>query len=94
MHKPSEICIDDFQASRAPDQQYRTSPIGELFTHMKGGVYHDGRFANLSSVVDHYNTCMSLGLDSGEKSDLIQYLLSLTFGPENLSKQANEKRSR
>jgi len=32
-------------------------------------------------VVDHYDTCMALGLTSGEKSDLIQYLLSLTFGP-------------
>jgi hypothetical protein len=27
------------------------------------------------------NTCLALGLTSGEKSDLIQYLLSLTFGP-------------
>lgn len=81
LHTPPEICIDSFQADRAPDHRYRTSPIGELFTHTKGGFYHDGRFPNLASVVDHYNTCMSLGLTSGEKSDLIQYLLSLTFGP-------------
>jgi len=81
LHLPSEICIDSFQADRAPDHRYRTSPIGELFTHTKGGFYHDGRFPNLTSVVDHYNTCMSLGLTSDEKSDLIQYLLSLTFGP-------------
>jgi hypothetical protein len=94
LHKPSEICIDEFQANRAPDLRYRTSPIGELFTHGKGGFYHDGRFANLPSVVDHYNTCMSLGLDSGEKSDLIQYLLSLTFGPENATKPSNKRRSR
>ena len=47
-----------------------------------GGFYHDGRFATLSDVVDHYNSCMSLGLTSSEKSDLIQYLLSLTFGPQ------------
>ena len=72
LHTPDEICIDSFQADRAPDHRYRTSPIGELFTHFKGGFYHDGRFATLQNVVDHYNTCMSLGLTSDEKSDLIQ----------------------
>lgn len=81
MHTPSEVCIDSFQADRAPDHHYRTSPIGDLFTHSKGGFYHDGRFATLSDVVDH-NACMSLGLTSSEKSDLLQYLLSLTFGPQ------------
>lgn len=80
LHTPSEICIDDFQANRAPDLRYRTSPIGALFTHFKGGFYHDGRFATLAKVVDHYDTCMSLGLSPAEKSDLVQYLLSLTFG--------------
>jgi hypothetical protein len=81
LHKPAEVCIDSFQANRAPDHRYRTSPIGELFTHRKGGFYHDGRFGSLANVVDHYDTCMALGLTSTEKSDLIQYLLSLTFGP-------------
>jgi len=90
LHTPAEICIDSFQADRAPDHRYRTSPIGDLFTHSKGGFYHDGRFATVANVVDHYNTCLALGLTSGEKSDLIQYLLSLTFGSRNSqSKQAN-----
>jgi hypothetical protein len=80
LHQPSEICIDSFQSDRAPDHRYRTSPIGVLFTHLKGGFYHDGRFPTLAAVVNHYNTCMSLGLTDREKSDLIQYLLSLTFG--------------
>ena len=71
--------IDAFQANRAPDLRYRTSPIGAIFTHTKGGFYHDGRFATLNEVVDHYNTCMNLNLAPGEKGDLIQYLLSLTF---------------
>jgi len=79
LHTPAEICIDDFQANRAPDHRYRTSPLGALFTHEKGGFYHDGRFATLGDVVDHYNSCMSLGLSESERSDLIQYLLSLTF---------------
>jgi len=79
LHQPNEICIDSFQADRAPDLRYRTSPIGALSTHFKGGFYHDGRFADLNAVVDHYNTCMSLGLTDGQKSDLIQYLISLQF---------------
>jgi hypothetical protein len=79
MHTPAEVCIDSFQADRAPDHAYRTSPIGAIFTHTKGGFYHDGRFPTLAAVVDHYNTCMKLGLAPNEKKDLIQYLLSLKF---------------
>ena len=79
LHQPSEVCIDSFQADRGPDMRYRTSPIGAPSTHLKGGFYHDGRFANLNDVVTHYNTCMNLGLTSGEQSDLVQYLLSLKF---------------
>jgi len=79
LHTASEVCIDSFQADRGPDHRYRTSPIGALSTHFKGGFYHDGRFPNLNAVVDHYNTCMKLGLSESEKSDLIQYLLSLKF---------------
>jgi len=93
LHTPSEVCIDNFQADRAPDMRYRTSPIGVLFTHFKGGFYHDGRFATLDKVVDHYNTCMALGLTSAEKSDLIQYLLSLTFGSQD-PQQGSSKASR
>ncbi len=79
LHHPREVCIDGFQANRGPDRRYRTSPIGALSTHFKGGFYHDGRFADLNAVVDHYNACMDLGLTSSEKSDLIQYLVSLKF---------------
>lgn len=87
LHTPSEICVDSFQADRAPDHRYRTSPIGDLFTHSKGGFYHDGRFPALTDVVDHYNSCLSLGLTSGEKSDVVQYLLSLTFGSQGSGTQ-------
>ena len=46
MHAPAEIGIDDFQAKRSPDEHYRTAPLKGLWTHQKGGFYHDGRFAN------------------------------------------------
>ncbi len=77
MHTPQELGIDSFQADRAPDRRYRTSPLKGLWTHVKGGFYHDGRFATLSDVVDHYNAQFNLHLTGQEKSDLIQYLLSL-----------------
>ena len=77
MHTPGEIGIDDFQANRAPDKHYRTSPLKGLFAHMKGGFFHDGRFATLAEVVDHYNTFFNLGLTPGEKADLVEYLKSL-----------------
>jgi cytochrome c peroxidase len=80
LHTPSEVCIDSFQADRAPDHRYRTAPLGDLFTHTKGGFYHDGRFPTLAGVVSHYNSCLSLDLTTGEQSDLVQYLMSLTFG--------------
>jgi hypothetical protein len=77
LHTGAEVCIDNFQADRGPDHRYRTAPLAGLFTHQKGGFFHDGRFATLNDVVNHYNTCFTLGLSEQEKSDLIQYLLSL-----------------
>jgi len=77
LHTGQEICIDNFQADRAPDHRYRTSPLNGLWTHSKGGFYHDGRFATLLDVVNHYDSCFSLGLSGQEKSDLVEYLKSL-----------------
>ena len=77
MHKPSEIGIDDFQAKRSPDEHYRTAPLKGLWTHMKGGFYHDGRFATLRDVVNHYNDFFNLALTETEKNDLVEYLKSL-----------------
>ncbi len=77
LHTPDEIGIDDFQANRSPDKRYRTSPLKGLWTHQKGGFFHDGRFATLREVVDHYNSFFGLGLGEGELNDLVEYLKSL-----------------
>jgi hypothetical protein len=81
MHTPEEIGIDSFQADRSPDRMYRTTPLKGLWTHMEGGFYHDGRFATLLDVVNHYDTLFSLGLTDAEKSDLVEYLKSLGDAP-------------
>jgi hypothetical protein len=77
MHRPDEIGIDSFQADRSPDERYRTAPLKGLWTHGTGGYYHDGRFATLAHVVDHYDRFFTLGLSAGDKKDLVEYLKSL-----------------
>ena len=77
MHTPAEIGIDDFQAKRSPDERYRTAPLKGLWTHEKGGFYHDGRFTTLRDVVDHYNSFFGTSLSDQQKVDLVEYLKSL-----------------
>jgi hypothetical protein len=77
VHTPEEMGIDSFQADRSPTHAYRTAPLAGLWTHAKGGFYHDGRFPTLAAVVQHYDGTFSLGLSDAEKSDLVEYLKSL-----------------
>jgi hypothetical protein len=77
MHTPEEIGIDDFQAKRSPDERYRTAPLKGLWTHQKGGFYHDGRFPTLRDVVEHYNSFFGTNLSEQQKVDLVEYLKSL-----------------
>jgi len=81
MHTPEEIGIDAFQAERSPDGRYRTAPLKGLWTHTKGGFYHDGRFATLKDVIAHYDEHFSLGLSPTEVEQLEHYLLSLGDAP-------------
>jgi hypothetical protein len=75
-HTAEEIGIDDFQARRSPDARYRTTPLRGLWTHPRGGYYHDGRFATLEEVVAHYDA-QGLGLTASEEADLVEFLRSL-----------------
>ena len=77
MHTPEEMGIDDFQSNRSPTKMYRTSPLQGLLSHQKGGFFHDGRFPDLASVVNHYDNNLKTGLNDGEKADLISYLRTL-----------------
>jgi hypothetical protein len=77
MHTAEEIGVDDFQANRAPDKQYRTSPLKGLWTHQSRGFYHDGRFQTLLEVVNHYDSRFGLHLSAQAKNDLVEFLKSL-----------------
>ena len=77
MHKGEEIGIEDFQSARSPDGMYRTTPLRGLFARSKGGSYHDGRFATLADVVDHYDGHFDLRLNEQQRVDLVEYLKSI-----------------
>jgi cytochrome c peroxidase len=86
LHTPAEIGIDSFQADRAPDGVYKTMNLAGVFIREngrfmspanKGRYYHDGRFATLLDVVNHYNVRFGLGLTQLENLDLVEYLKSL-----------------
>jgi hypothetical protein len=86
LHKPQELGIDNFQANRAPDGVYKTMNLAGIFVREeglymrpanKGRYYHDGRFATLMDVMNHYDTLLHLGLTPQEKRDVIEYLKSL-----------------
>ena len=77
LHTPAEVGVDSFQADRSPTHKYRTAPLAGLWTHMKPGFYHDGRFATLNDVVQHYNNHFRLALSGQEERDLVEYLKSL-----------------
>jgi len=77
LHTPAEMGVDSFQADRSPTRMYRTAPLAGLWTHQKGGFYHDGRFATLQDVLAHYDRNFKLGLSDQEKVELIEYLKSL-----------------
>ena len=77
LHTPAEIGVDSFQSDRSPTRAYRTAPLKGLWTHQKGGFYHDGRFATLRDVLQHYDNVFTLGLTEQEKLELGEYLKSL-----------------
>lgn len=86
LHKPQDVGIDAFQANRAPDGEYKTMNLAGIFVREeglfmrpanKGRYYHDGRFATLMDVMNHYDTLLQLGLTPAEKQDVIEYLKSL-----------------
>lgn len=77
LHTPEEMGIDNYEASRSPTGKYRTTPLRGLDARAKGGFYHDGRFATLNDVVNHYNDHFQLGLTSTERDNLVEYLKSI-----------------
>jgi hypothetical protein len=75
LHRPSETGMDSAYAARTSQKQYRTTPLRGLWHHAP--YFHDGSAKTLRDVVEHYNKVRNLGLNRGQKRDLVQYLMTL-----------------
>ena len=77
LHPEARSASTTSRQNRSPTHMYRTAPLAGLWTHQKGGFFHDGRFPTLLAVVKHYNKVFHLGLTRGQMKDLVQYLRSI-----------------
>jgi len=75
LHSAEEIGQDDTLATRGTTGMYRTTPLAGVWQHPP--YFHDGSAETLDDVVAHYDALMSLGLDAGQRTDLVEYLKSL-----------------
>jgi cytochrome c peroxidase len=75
LHDAADNCTDGAYAARGTTGQYRTTPLRALWQHPP--YFHDGRFATLQAVVEHYDGCRTLNLTPAEKADLVEFLKSL-----------------
>lgn len=75
LHPASDTGVDPFYATRSATKLYRTTPLRALWQHP--GYFHDGAAATLDDVVNHYDGTLNLALSAQQKSDLVQFLLSL-----------------
>lgn len=75
LHAPSETGMDSAYAARTTQKRYRTTPLRGLWHHAP--YFHDGSAKTLRDVVEHYDRVRNLRLSSGQKRDLVHYLMSL-----------------
>ena len=75
LHSASETGMDSAYAARTTQKAYRTTPLRALWQHAP--YFHDGSARTLRDVVEHYDRVRRLGLSSGQKRDLVEYLKSL-----------------
>jgi hypothetical protein len=75
LHEAHEVGADPLYATRTVTKRYRTTPLRALWQHPP--YYHNGEFATLPEVIDHYDLVLNLGLPDSEKADLHEYLKSL-----------------
>lgn len=75
LHEAHEVGADPLYATRTVTKRYRTTPLRALWQHPP--YYHNGEFATLTEVIDHYDLVLNLGLPESEKADLHEYLKSL-----------------
>jgi mono/diheme cytochrome c family protein len=79
-HVPSAAFIDQRPHDVGTGAAYDTPTLlGIRFT---APYFHDGRAATLAEVVAHFDEVFGLGLDGGERADLVAYLEAVGDGEE------------
>ena len=73
LHRGAEIGIDDLKPCGLQPVCIVLRLQVDCFQRAKGGFYHDGRYAALSEVVNHYNDYIKLNLTPAEKHDLEEF---------------------
>jgi hypothetical protein len=75
LHTAAETGVEPQYATRSATRMYRTTPLRGLWQHPP--YFHDGSASDLPAVINHYNTVLSLGLTSAQKTDLVEFLKTL-----------------
>ncbi len=75
LHAAAETGMEALYATRSATKLYRTTPLRALWQHPP--YFHDGFAETLDDVVNHYDATLGLELTPEQKSDLVQFLLSL-----------------
>ena len=75
LHDPGETCSNPMLATRGSTDKYRTTPLRGV--SQRPPYFHDGSLPTLQAVVEHYNSCRTLGLTAAQQADLVEYLKSL-----------------
>ena len=75
LHAAAETGMDPAYAARSATKKYRATPLRALWQHPP--YFHDGKAANLTAVVDHYDATLKLKLSAEQKRDLVEYLKSI-----------------
>jgi cytochrome c5 len=75
LHTAEEVGMDPTEAARSRTGLYRTTPLRGAWQHAP--YFHDGSAATLDDVVAHYDALFELGLDEGQRADLVAYVSSL-----------------
>jgi cytochrome c peroxidase len=92
-HAPDALFTDGRRHDIGSDGVFDTPSL--LNSRFTAPYFHDGRFAALDDVVEHFDRTFALGLKPRDKSDLTAYLLAVgdavdPFGPVTRQSEMSE----
>ena len=80
-HRPADGFVDRLRHDVGNGGAFDTPTLRNMA--VTPPYFHDGRHATLADVVDHFDGYLGLGLDAGERHDLLAYLTAVGAAPEN-----------